>query len=224
MRALLLVCASATAAVAQPSQPEATSPESADAAPQPTSAPAPAPPAPPVTPAPSPPPPAMNHHLNLSVGFGFRDYQTNKSDDNVEVVNAVLDLSLRARIIPQLELGVAVSGGLSVPATSAGLFADVRWRNRPDREWNYFIGGMFGVVSIARRDSPTADEKAARPALFVVLGVEWRSPRWSIWADVKGGGVVGNSAAPTPTDKAGEFSYYSLKAGGLMLGVTTYFL
>jgi len=166
----------------------------------------------------------MNHHVNLSVGFGFRDFQTNKSADNVEVVNAVLDLALRARVIPQLELGLAASGGLSSPTTSAGLFVDARWRHRPDREWNYFVGGMLGVVSIARRESPTADEKAVRPALFVVLGLERRTPRWSIWVDVKGGGVMGNSAAPTPTDTAGELSYYSLKGGGLMLGVTTYFL
>ena len=133
-----------------------------------------------------------------------------------------LELAARFRIRPTMEIALAFEGAGNQGISTAGFFAEFRYRFMAERPWTPFALAGLGVASAADKTG-TDTEKKGRGALRIGGGIERRFGAWGIEATLRLVGIGENKAVMTVTTRGQELARYSASGAELVVGGTFYF-
>jgi len=133
-----------------------------------------------------------------------------------------LELAARFRIRPAIEVALAFEGAGNQGISTAGFFAEFRYRFLAERPWTPFALAGLGVVSAADKTG-TDTEKKGRGALRIGGGIERRFGAWGLEATLRLVGIGENKAVMDVTTRGQELARYSASGAELVVGGTFYF-
>lgn len=133
-----------------------------------------------------------------------------------------LELAARFRIRPAIEVALAFEGAGNQGISTAGFFAEFRYRFMAERPWTPFALAGLGVVSAADKTG-TDTEKKGRGALRIGGGIERRFGAWGIEATLRLVGIGENKQVMDVTTRGQELARYSASGAELVVGGTFYF-
>jgi hypothetical protein len=133
-----------------------------------------------------------------------------------------LELAARFRILPAIEVALAFEGAGNQGISTAGFFAEFRYRFLAERSWTPFALAGLGVVSAADKTG-TDTEKKGRGALRIGGGIERRFGAWGLEATLRLVGIGENKAVMDVTTRGQELARYSASGAELVVGGTFYF-
>jgi hypothetical protein len=133
-----------------------------------------------------------------------------------------LELAARFRIRPAIEVALAFEGAGNQGISTAGFFAEFRYRFMAERPWTPFALAGLGVVSAADKTG-TDTEKKGRGALRIGGGIERRFGAWGIEATLRLVGIGANKQVMDVTTRGQELARYSASGAELVVGGTFYF-
>lgn len=108
---------------------------------------------------------------------------------------AVLELSGRYRLRPEVELALALDlGGADNRYTLGALYVDARYRFRPFAAWDWHLVGGIGAASVAAKDAVDNDKKL-RGSIRFGAGGDRRFGRFALQAELELVGVTSNDDA-----------------------------
>lgn len=181
-------------------------------------------------PSPPPPPPArtgvMLRRWSVALALGSETLRT-KLADAPRVTFGTLELSGRFRIRPSMEVALGLGGGGAARGdlSTGGLYADFRYRFRPERPLDVYAQIGLGTISVARKDAGDV-EKQGRGSLRFGGGVEWRfTPLIGVAFELRFVGVGENTKVPVPIAPSldYEMARYDLSGVALALSSSFYF-
>jgi hypothetical protein len=134
-------------------------------------------------------PSVMDKRWSASTGYGPGIV----SDDDGETLAGTFELTLRFRIVPQLQINAGLSGVFVKDHAFGGLYADVHYRMLAERPWNPYVYGGLGYGG-------AFDDDSSGLLMRVGAGLERRLHSWAFAGDlnvasladrsVKGGGLT----------------------------------
>ena len=133
-----------------------------------------------------------------------------------------LELAARFRIRPAIEVALAFEGAGNQGISTAGFFAEFRYRFMAERPWTPFALAGLGVQSAADKTG-TDTEKKGRGALRIGGGIERRFGAWGIEATLRLVGIGENKQVMDVTTRGQELARYSASGAELVVGGTFYF-
>jgi hypothetical protein len=168
----------------------------------------------------------MARRWSVALAFG-PEILRSKLDDAPRVTFGTLELSGRFRIRPAMEVALGGRGGGAARGdlSTGGLYADFRYRFRPDQPLDVYAQVGLGVISVAPENGSDA-EKRGRGALRFGGGVEWRfAPLFGVAFELRFVGIGENTEVPTPIAPSLDFemSRYSVSGTQLALNTSFYF-
>ena len=132
-----------------------------------------------------------------------------------------IELAARFRIRPTMEIALAFEGAGNQGISTAGFFAEFRYRFLAERPWTPFALAGLGVVSAADKTG-SETEKKGRGALRIGGGIERRFGAWGLEATLRLAGIGENKEVMTVTTRGQELARYGASGAELVLGGTFY--
>ncbi|NVB83409.1 MAG: outer membrane beta-barrel protein [Kofleriaceae bacterium] len=168
----------------------------------------------------------MARRWAVAVAFG-PEILRSKLEDAPRVTFGTLELSGRFRIKPAMEVSLGLRGGGAARGdlSTGGLYADFRYRFRPDQPLDVYGQVGLGVISVAGKNASDV-EKKGRGALRLGAGVEWRfAPLFGVAFELRFVGIGENAEVPTPIAPSldWEMSRYGVSGTELALDTSFYF-
>jgi len=133
-----------------------------------------------------------------------------------------LELAARFRIRPAIEVALAFEGAGNQGISTAGFFAEFRYRFMAERPWTPFALAGVGVATAADKTG-TDTEKKGRGALRIGGGIERRFGAWGLEATLRLVGIGENKQVMDVTTRGQELARYSASGAELVVGGTFYF-
>lgn len=182
--------------------------------------------------------------VGLSVGTLGLGPKNAPSGDQSQFQFGQLSLRFRASLHLELEaafgggredLGHGMQGDSEVQTGALGL----RYRFAPNADWNWWLMGAIGSISVASHEATDQDRKdAERPLGELGIGIERRFHKFALQAELRAIGVGqaqntdapvaatvgpngGNGGAPMPPAATSSIDNYS--GGSLTIGASYYF-
>jgi hypothetical protein len=135
----------------------------------------------------------MRHRIAIGLNIGALSAADPDQMEGVSTDFSTAELALRYRMTPRLELELLLSGGRQVledgsdgDLAMGGGTLGLRYRMRPNRAWDWWLGAGLGATVIEAHDSTDEQrEGATRPHFTFGLGLERRFNRFAIHADLR---------------------------------------
>jgi hypothetical protein len=144
-----------------------------------------------------------------------------KTDGAKGVFFAGLELAVRFRVRPAVELALAFDAAGNQGIGLVGFFAEGRYRFQAERPWNPFVLVSLGVEQVADKTGSSV-EKQGRGALRIGGGVERRFGAWAANATLRLVGIGENKSVTVDTTAGEKLSRYGTSGGELVFGGTFY--
>jgi hypothetical protein len=133
-------------------------------------------------------PSVMDHRWALSMAYGAS--ALNESD--VSPILLGFELSARARLRADIELGLTLAGGFSRRSGWGAVFGDLRYHWFPEHAWNAYLLVGVGAAGVF----PTTNTgNGLNPAARVGIGLERRFEMWSFAGELQGLAVYAGTRA-----------------------------
>jgi hypothetical protein len=145
-------------------------------------------------------PTVMHRRWAAALAYGASTVRARADDAQWDTL-AYVDMALRYRVLPQLELGASMGGSFTWSSGFATLQADVRYRMRAEMPWNPFV---FGSIGIAKWGPDDGAHLATRGG----IGLERRFQQWAFSVGGELCRVAEDPAAPT-NDMQERFGVWS---------------
>ncbi len=167
----------------------------------------------------------MDHRWAVEFLVGGGTFTANEPETPFLGV-ALIELALRFRLRPDLEVGLIGKGGggITTKVSEAGIYADVRYRIQAERPWNGFVALGVGVETFYARPSNDV-EMEPRAALRFGVGIERRFRTWSLEGAIQVTAIDSNRDVPAVDPATTEYKVERFAAVGVSasLGVIKYF-
>jgi hypothetical protein len=152
--------------------------------------------------------PSVTHRpWSASTSYGVGAVRARSDEANV-LAAATFELGIRRRLLPNLEVSLALSGLFARGYGIGGLYADVRYRLLAERPWDPFVFGGVGFGSHV-------------PVLHAGIGVERRFVSWGFACDVQIAHGTGDDTV-TVRGKGSELEHFGALGAGLSISATYY--
>jgi hypothetical protein len=124
-------------------------------------------------------PSVMDHRWALSTAYGTSAL----NERDVSPILFGFELSARARLRADIEIGLTLAGGLLRQNGWAAAFGDVRYHWFPERPWNAYLLVGVGAAGVF----PTTNTgTGGKPGARVGIGLERRFEMWSFAGELQG--------------------------------------
>jgi hypothetical protein len=176
----------------------------------------------------------MRHRFGIGLNLGGFSAVDSTSEMDTETQFRTAELAIRFRVTPRFELELLLSGGREALedgtdgdlAMGAGTLG-ARYRFRPGRAWDWWLGAGLGATVIEAHDSTEEQrEGASRPHVAFSIGLERRWTRFAIHADARMmaiGPREDQEGAPAPRAPTDLRMAQELTAGVFTLGASFHF-
>ena len=158
-----------------------------------------------------------------SVAFSFGGESLTASDAGAKGVGfGVIELAGRYRIRPAIELALDLNAGGNQGISTAGLYAEFRYRFMAERPWNPYALFDLGIASAADKTG-TDTEKKGRGSFRIGGGIERRIGNFGVEATLRLIGIAENRGITSVQTRGQELARYGDSGAELSIGGSFYF-
>jgi hypothetical protein len=163
----------------------------------------------------------MGRPWSIAIGLGAESL-TAKTDGAKAVGFGGIELAGRFRIRPPIEVALALEAMGNQGISTAGIYAEFRYRFLAEQPWNPFALGSLGVASAADKNGTDAERKG-RGSLRIGGGIERRIGNVGIEATLRLVAIAQDRSVTVVTTAGQQLARYGDSGVELLIGAGYYF-
>lgn len=154
----------------------------------------------------------MDRRWSVSLAYGAASLGALSSDTDAHLLGA-MDLAVRLRLRPEIQVGLSFGGSITRELVYFGLLGELRYRFKPEFPWSPFVLAGAGIGGI--------ESSGVEPVARLGLGIERRFQSWGFTAEGRGT-IIGGDDSVMPTNVESTLQHYGAWDASLIVSATYY--